>query len=50
MLQGALAHLKRLGGQFAQLDCLTTNLAGNALYRSEGFEEVARQIRWFKRL
>jgi hypothetical protein len=32
------------------LDCLTDNAAGNALYASEGFEEVARHVRWFRKL
>jgi hypothetical protein len=32
------------------LDCLTDNDSANALYASEGFEEVARHIRWFRKL
>jgi len=50
MLRGMLDHLKSVGCNYVNLDCLTDNDAGNALYRSEGFEEVARHIRWFKRL
>jgi ribosomal protein S18 acetylase RimI-like enzyme len=50
MLRGMLSHLKSLGCQYVNLDCLTDNDAGNALYRSEGFEETARHIRWFRRL
>jgi hypothetical protein len=42
--------LKSLGCKYVNLDCLTDNDAGNALYDSEGFEEVARHIRWFKKL
>lgn len=38
------------GAEAAHLDCLTDNDGGNALYQREGFEEVARQIIWFKRL
>jgi ribosomal-protein-alanine N-acetyltransferase len=50
MLRGMLDHLKSVGCNYVNLDCLTDNDAGNALYRSEGFEEVARHIRWFKQL
>jgi ribosomal protein S18 acetylase RimI-like enzyme len=50
MLRGAMQHLKSLGCQYVNLDCLTDNDTGNALYASEGFEEVARHIRWFRRL
>jgi ribosomal protein S18 acetylase RimI-like enzyme len=47
MLRGMLRHLKDRGALHANLDCLTDNDVGNALYRSEGFTEVARHIRWF---
>jgi ribosomal protein S18 acetylase RimI-like enzyme len=50
MLLGMMEHLKKLGCQYVNLDCLTDNDAGNALYRSAGFEETARHIRWFRRL
>jgi len=50
MLRGMIEHLKGLGCQYVHLDCLTDNDAGNALYRSEGFEEVARHIRWFRKV
>jgi ribosomal protein S18 acetylase RimI-like enzyme len=50
MLRGAMRHLQGLGAQYVNLDCLTTNEKANELYRSEGFEEVARHIRWFRRL
>jgi ribosomal protein S18 acetylase RimI-like enzyme len=50
MLRGTLAHLQALGCHYVHLDCLTTNEVGNALYQAEGFEEVARHIRWFKKL
>jgi ribosomal protein S18 acetylase RimI-like enzyme len=50
MLRGAIDHLQSLGCQFVHLDCLTTNDAGNALYKSEGFQEVARHVRWFKKI
>lgn len=50
MLRGMISHLQAEGMQFVQLDCLTGNDPGNALYRSEGFEEVARHIRWFRKI
>jgi ribosomal protein S18 acetylase RimI-like enzyme len=50
MLRGMIAHLQSLGCQYVNLDCLTDNDAGNALYASEGFEEVARHIRWFRKI
>jgi ribosomal protein S18 acetylase RimI-like enzyme len=50
MLLATMTHLKSLGCQFVNLDCLTDNEAGNSLYMDEGFVEVARHIRWFRRL
>jgi len=50
MLRGMIEHLRRLGCHHVNLDCLTDNDAGNALYASEGFEEVARHIRWFRKI
>ena len=50
MLRAMIEHLKRLGCQYVHLDCLTDNDAGNALYRSEGFEEAARHVRWFRKI
>jgi len=50
MLRGIIAHFKSLGAAYAHLDCLTTNEVGNNLYKSEGFEEAMRSIRWIKKL
>jgi ribosomal protein S18 acetylase RimI-like enzyme len=50
MLRGMMRHMKALGGQYVYLDCLTDNDTGNTLYRTEGFEEAARQIRWFRKI
>jgi ribosomal protein S18 acetylase RimI-like enzyme len=50
MLRRMIDHLESLGCQFVHLDCLTNNDTGNALYEAEGFVEVARHIRWFKRI
>ena len=50
MLHGMMEHLKGLGCQYVHLDCLCNNDAGNALYESEGFQEVARHVRWFRKI
>jgi ribosomal protein S18 acetylase RimI-like enzyme len=50
MLRAMLDHLRTLGCQAVNLDCLTDNDAGNSLYQSEHFTEVARHIRWFRKL
>ncbi len=49
-LRGMLAYMKELGCVHAHLECLADNSAGNDLFRSEGFQEVARAIRWFIRI
>ncbi len=50
MLHGMMDHMRGLGAQFVYLDCLTDNDNANALYASEGFTEVGRQIHWFRKL
>jgi ribosomal protein S18 acetylase RimI-like enzyme len=50
MLRGMLQHVQDLGARYVHLDCLADNDTANALYRAEGFEEVARHIRWFRRI
>ena len=45
-----LKLMSERGAEHAHLDYLVENDAGNNLYRSEGFEEVARHIRWFTRI
>ena len=50
MLRAMMSYLQTLGCQYVHLDCLTDNDAGNSLYGSEGFTEVARHIRWFRKL
>jgi ribosomal protein S18 acetylase RimI-like enzyme len=49
MLRGMIAHLKSLGCQYVNLDCLEHNDVGNALYESEGFVERARHVRCFRK-
>jgi ribosomal protein S18 acetylase RimI-like enzyme len=50
MLRGMMRHMQSLGAQYVYLDCLTDNDKGNSLYYAEGFEEVVRQVRWFRKL
>ena len=50
MLRGMLDHFRTLGMQHANLECLTDNERGNALYASEGWGIVASSNRWFIRL
>jgi len=50
MLQGTLEHFRALGAKYANLDCLTDNEAGNALYQSEGWRIVASSNRYFLEL
>lgn len=50
MLRGMMDRFRAMGCLYVNLECLTTNEAGNKLYESEGFVEVARQIRWFRKL
>jgi ribosomal protein S18 acetylase RimI-like enzyme len=50
LLRAVMDYYRQLGCQYIHLDCLTDNDGGNALYASEGFEEVARHIRWFRKL
>jgi len=47
MLRAMMAHFKQMGAEQVNLECLEDNTVGNALYRAEGFAEVARSIRWF---
>ncbi len=50
MLRGMLASMRERGAKYVYLECLDDNVAGNNLYRAEGFQEVARCVRWFIRL
>lgn len=50
MLRAFLDHVKQLGAQAVNLECLSDNSVGNSLYESEGFEDVFRTVRWFKKL
>lgn len=45
-----LSHATSLGAKYIRLDCLIDNDHANALYQVEGFQEVARQIRWFRKI
>lgn len=50
MLRGMLAHFRGLGMEQANLDCLTDNEKGNALYAGEGWSIVSTSHRWFVKL
>ena len=50
MLRGMLQYFKEQDCEHAHLECLTDNDVGNALYRSEGFEDLGRSIHWFVRI
>ncbi len=50
MLQTMMGYMKEQGAEHMHLDCMADNDAGNALYRSEGFEEVARSIYWYVKI
>ncbi|MBM3775061.1 MAG: GNAT family N-acetyltransferase [Acidobacteria bacterium] len=50
MLNAMMRHMKQQGAVYASLDCMADNDPGNSLYRAEGFQEVARQIRWQKKI
>jgi ribosomal protein S18 acetylase RimI-like enzyme len=50
MLRAMMDYFRNLGAQYVYLDCLTDNEAGNTLYLQEGFTEIVRQVRWFRRL
>lgn len=50
MLRAMLDYMKQQGCLHAHLECMAGNDAGNDLFRSEGFQEVARAIRWFIRI
>lgn len=48
MLRATIWHVQECGARYVHLDCLAGNDKANALYEAEGFEEVARHIRWFR--
>jgi ribosomal protein S18 acetylase RimI-like enzyme len=50
MLNAMLRHLAGLGATTATLECLSDNDPALALYRSEGWSEIATSIRFFRRL
>ena len=50
MLRAYLDHVKQLGAQAVNLECLSNNEVGNSLYESEGFQDIYRASRWFKKL
>lgn len=49
-LRAIMDYFRQHGCLYVNLECLTDNAKGNALYESEGFVEVARHVRWFRPL
>lgn len=50
LLEHALRYMKAEGMTVAKIETLAGNATGEYLYPSVGFEEVARQIHFFKKL
>ncbi len=50
MLRGMMQFFREMGAEHVHLECLADNDAGNSLYRSEGFQEMARSVRWFAKI
>lgn len=50
LLEHALEYMKREGMSLAKIETLVGNEVGKHLYPSIGFEEIARQIHFFKKL
>lgn len=50
LLERAIEYLKSEGMAVAKIETLVGNATGEHLYPSLGFEEVARQIHFFKKL
>ena len=50
LLEHALDYMKAEGMEQAKIETLAGNEVGEHLYPSLGFEEIARQIHFFKRL
>lgn len=50
LLEHALNYMKSEGMEMAKIETLAGNATGEHLYPSLGFEEIARQIHFFKKL
>lgn len=50
MLRATIRQGQEFGAHHVHLNCMVSNKNGNELYESEGFEEVAREIRWFRKI
>lgn len=50
LIEHALAHFRSVGLEWVAIETMEQNEVGNHLYRSIGFQEVARQIHFAKRL
>ena len=50
LMQTALEHLRSRGMECAKIETLVQNQVGSRFYPAMGFEEVARQIHYVRRL
>ena len=50
LLGGSLDHFREMGMRFARIETLEQNERGQKFYTSAGFQEVGRQIFYFKKL
>ncbi len=50
LIETALAYLAKAGMRYARIETLAHNVVGQHFYPSMGFEEVARQIHYIRRL
>ncbi|NIN10186.1 MAG: GNAT family N-acetyltransferase [Gemmatimonadales bacterium] len=50
LLRGALEHFRQCGMRYARIETLEQNYRGRSLYPSLGFEEVGRQVFFFREL
>ena len=50
LMDAVLAYLKAAGMEYVRIETLNQNPIGSAFYPSAGFQEVARQIHYVKKL
>ena len=50
MLRATIRQGQEHGARHVHLNCMVSNKNANELYESEDFEEVAREIRWFRKI
>ncbi|MBI3698618.1 MAG: hypothetical protein HY238_27740, partial [Acidobacteria bacterium] len=50
LLRAMEEHFLGRGASHVTLESLTGNETANALYRREGYQDLARHINWFKKI